>query len=88
MGINADALQQTLENHQAEINLLRLFVFALLEQLPVEKTNEVLVRLRSGVEDAVASAPVGTHPDTIVELRAHAEFYYAELAARSNPRAS
>jgi hypothetical protein len=44
--------------------------------------------LRDCVEGAVANAPPDAHSEAIVALRAHAEFYYRELSALSNPTSS
>ena len=86
MSLNPERVQQALNNHQAEIDILRFIVFALFEQCPDK--NAVIARLRGCVTSAVANAPQDTHPETIVELRAHAEFYYRELSALAGPTSS
>lgn len=79
MSLNADSIQQVFDNHQAEINILRFLVLALIDQCP--NPSAVQERLRGCVEAAVANAPPDAPTETIVELRAHAEFYYKELSA-------
>ena len=86
MDLDPEEVQQALDNHQAEIDILRFIVLSLFDQC--QDKVAVLKQLRDGVTGATSNAPPGTHPETIVELRAHAEFYYKELSARSNPTSS
>lgn len=73
------SLERASYGHDAEIAILRTIVLALFDLCPDQAA--VRERLRTGIDDAIRSAPPGTDRETIVELRTRANAWLDEMAS-------
>ena len=81
--VDPERLQAALNDHECEIMLLRQLVHALLDAHP--NRQKVVERFRNESGGLVQTAPPGTDPEFLVELRARLQLHLAELNAPYKP---
>lgn len=68
-----ERFQSILDEHEAEITLLRILVLAFIDETSDRK--QVAANFLRKVESYCSTAPHGTDPEYLVEVRARLHFY-------------
>lgn len=78
MNIDPQRIQDALDQHEAELIVLRSLLVVLCQQHPDQQKLKTI--FQSQIDDLCANVPPGTDPELIVEIRARTQLYLRFLS--------
>ena len=81
--LDPDAVEAAINGHEAEIMLLRQWVYALLDAHP--NRHKVIERFRNEASNLSRSAPKKTDPEILVEIQARLQIQLAVVRQPFDP---